>query len=76
MCCRRNTGNNNSRFEFGASSNKQSGGNAADWFDDRNNFDNQGFRGDFGAFDEGYFKGGSKLQLGQQWLPQAVSALL
>jgi hypothetical protein len=49
--------NNNSRFVFDASSKKKSGGNAADWFDDRNNFDNQGFRGDFGAFGEGYFKG-------------------
>jgi hypothetical protein len=56
--------NNNSRFEFGASSNKQSGGNATDCFDDWNNFDNQGFRGDFGAFDEGYFKVGQHFNQG------------
>jgi hypothetical protein len=50
--------NNNSRFEFGSSSNQQSGGNNAAWIDDQNNYDNRGFGGEFGAFDEGYFDGG------------------
>jgi hypothetical protein len=49
--------NNNSRFEIGSSSNQQAGGNNPSWYDDKGNYDNQGFRGEFGAFDEGYLMG-------------------
>jgi hypothetical protein len=50
--------NNNSRFDFGSSSNQQARGKNQSWYDDQENYDNQGFRREFGAFDEGYFDGG------------------
>jgi hypothetical protein len=52
---------NNSNFEMGSGSGQ---GFNDRWGDGQQNFNNQGFNGDFGAFDEGYYDNGNLFNQG------------